>query len=53
MYFQADVRSTYERLFDPPEGFDCKMHRDDRKSVHRIGCAIHDEVCWVFFFVCF
>ena len=50
-FFQVDVRSTYQRVFDSRGDYDCKMHRDDRTSVHRIGCAVHEEVLegeWIF-----
>ncbi|XP_045194516.2 uncharacterized protein C5orf49-like [Mercenaria mercenaria] len=39
----ADVLSPYERFFCSKTGYDAKIHRDDRKSVHLIGCSIHDE----------
>lgn len=51
MYFQADNFSTYNRLFHQRNGYDSKIHRDDRNHILKIGRAVHDEVsviiiCW-------
>ncbi|XP_052790549.1 uncharacterized protein C5orf49 homolog isoform X2 [Mya arenaria] len=39
----AEVISPYERFFNAENGYNAKMHRDDRKSVDMIGCSIHEE----------
>lgn len=44
MHFQADNFSTYNRLFHQRNGYDSKIHRDDRNHILKIGRAVHDEV---------
>ncbi|XP_046559545.1 uncharacterized protein LOC124268592 [Haliotis rubra] len=40
----ADVHDNiYDRLFHQKEGFDCKLHRDDRRHILEIGRAVHEE----------
>ncbi|KAH3706106.1 uncharacterized protein C5orf49-like [Dreissena polymorpha] len=39
----ADVIPPYERFVNRGDGHDAKMHRDDRKSVNKIGYSFHDE----------
>lgn len=42
--FQADVLSTYDRLFHIKYGYDSKLHRDDRGRIKTIGLSVQDEV---------
>uniref|UniRef100_A0A8W8K0G6 Uncharacterized protein n=2 Tax=Magallana gigas TaxID=29159 RepID=A0A8W8K0G6_MAGGI len=39
----ADNFSTYNRLFHQRNGYDSKIHRDDRNHILKIGRAVHDE----------
>ncbi|XP_052222042.1 uncharacterized protein C5orf49 homolog [Dreissena polymorpha] len=39
----ADVIPPYERFVNRADGYDAKTHRDDRKSVNKIGYSFHDE----------
>ncbi|KAJ8024781.1 hypothetical protein HOLleu_34790 [Holothuria leucospilota] len=38
---QHGSSSTYDRLFHVKEGYQCKLHRDDRE--HTIGLDVHGE----------
>ncbi|XP_071086011.1 uncharacterized protein [Haliotis cracherodii] len=40
----AEVQDNiYDRLFHQKEGFDSKLHRDDRRHILEIGRAVHEE----------
>ncbi|XP_052221180.1 uncharacterized protein C5orf49 homolog [Dreissena polymorpha] len=39
----ADVIPPYERFVNRGDGYDAKMHRDDRKSVNNIAYSFNDE----------
>ncbi|XP_074646155.1 cilia- and flagella-associated protein 90-like [Tubulanus polymorphus] len=36
-------RSTYDRLFTPNEGYNNKLHRDDREHAKSKGLLVNDE----------
>ncbi|PIK62537.1 hypothetical protein BSL78_00543 [Apostichopus japonicus] len=38
---QHQPNSTYDRLFHVKQGYQCKLHRDDRE--HTIGLDVHGE----------
>ncbi|KAK6185488.1 hypothetical protein SNE40_007710 [Patella caerulea] len=40
---EAEVSTTYERLFHNEPGYNSKLHRDDRKNILTLGIAVTEE----------